>query len=103
MEDSRKATVADPDLGPGAFLTHGMGKNQNPDHISESLESIFWDPESFLPWNRDGKIRIRDKHPWLAGGVCTIFRLSQETEVLDRKLLCSAIEKIRFTFHRFES
>jgi hypothetical protein len=21
------------------------------------------DPESFLPWIRDGKIRIRDKHP----------------------------------------
>jgi len=51
-----------------------------PDHISKSLETIFWDlkylhclmwirirdPESFLPWIRDGKIRgsgIRDKHP----------------------------------------
>jgi hypothetical protein len=54
------------------------------DHISESLETIFWikilkffdadadpdqgswnllvfDPESGFP---DGKIRIRDKHPW---------------------------------------
>ncbi len=41
----------------------------NPDHISESLETIFWvkilkffdeDPVSVI-W--DGKIRIRDKHP----------------------------------------
>jgi hypothetical protein len=48
--------VADPDPGSGAFLTpgseSGMGKNQdpdlgsgpgmnNPDHISENLETIF--------------------------------------------------------------
>jgi hypothetical protein len=32
-------SVADP--GYGAFLTPGPGMN-NPDHISESLETIFW-------------------------------------------------------------
>jgi hypothetical protein len=50
-----KSSVADPDLGSGAFLTPGSGirewKNSDPgsgtgmniqDHISESLESIFW-------------------------------------------------------------
>jgi hypothetical protein len=48
-------SVTDPDQGSGAFLTpgSGMGKKSgsgpgsgsemnNPDHISESLESIFW-------------------------------------------------------------
>ncbi len=47
----------------------------SPDHIYfESLETIFGlkilkffyadpDPEIFWPWIRDGKIRIRDKHP----------------------------------------
>ncbi len=73
------------DLGSGAFLTPGSGmvKNQSGsgmnilDHFSENLEKflglktlnkflirirdagsgIFW------PWIRDGKIRIRDKHP----------------------------------------
>jgi hypothetical protein len=44
------ASVADPDQGSGAFLTpgSGMGKKSgsgsglnNPDHISESLETIF--------------------------------------------------------------
>jgi hypothetical protein len=56
----------------------GWSKNQDPDHIPESLETVFGlkilklfdaDPESFDPvslsriW--DGKIRIgiRDKHP----------------------------------------
>jgi hypothetical protein len=73
-------SVADPDSGSGAFLTpgSGMGKYQdpgsgsgsgmnNPDHISESLETIFWvkilkcfdaDPGSGME-----NIRIRDKHP----------------------------------------
>jgi hypothetical protein len=55
-----KTSVADPDPGSGAFLTPGSGirntgwvKNQdpypdpgsgmnNPDHISESLETMFW-------------------------------------------------------------
>jgi hypothetical protein len=46
----KKYSVADPDPGPGAFLTpgSGMGKKSgsgswknNPDHISESLETIF--------------------------------------------------------------
>jgi hypothetical protein len=49
------SSVADPDPGSGAILTHGSGmaKNQDldpesgsglniPDHISESLETIFW-------------------------------------------------------------
>jgi hypothetical protein len=44
-------SVADPDSGSGAFLTpeSGMGKKSgsgsgmnNPDHISESLETIIW-------------------------------------------------------------
>jgi hypothetical protein len=52
----------------------------NPDHISESLETIFWvkilkfivaDPGTWMEkirirdryGIRDGKIRIRDKHP----------------------------------------
>jgi hypothetical protein len=41
-----------------------MGKNQDPEHISESLETIFWvkilkffdadaDPGIFLTWIRD--------------------------------------------------
>ncbi len=34
-------SVADPDPGSGAFLTPVSGMN-NPDHISESLETIFW-------------------------------------------------------------
>jgi hypothetical protein len=67
------------DPGSGAFLTprsggwvinqdpgSGSGIN-NPDHISESLETIFWvkirkffdaDPGSGME-----KIRVRDKHP----------------------------------------
>jgi hypothetical protein len=45
------SSVADPDPGFGAFLTSrsGMGKKSgsgsgmnNPDHVSESLETIFW-------------------------------------------------------------
>jgi hypothetical protein len=43
-----QSSVADPDPGSGAFLTlgSGMGKKSgsgmnNPDHISESLETIF--------------------------------------------------------------
>ena len=66
-------SVADPDPGSGTFLTpgSGMGKNpwsgsglNNPDHISESLETFFWvkilkffdaDPGSGME-----KIQIRD-------------------------------------------
>ncbi len=78
------------DLGSGAILTPGSGwlKNQdpgsrsrmnNPNHISESLGTIFWvkilkffdadaeaDPGSgnlFDPGSEMVKIRIRDKHP----------------------------------------
>ncbi len=47
------SSVADPDAGSGAFLTpvlgSGMGKKSRsgsamfiPDHIIESLETIFW-------------------------------------------------------------
>ncbi len=44
-------SVGDPDPGSGAFLTPGSGMGRksgsrsgmnNPDHISESLETIFW-------------------------------------------------------------
>jgi hypothetical protein len=36
----------------------------NPDHISESLSTIFWVKIlKFFDATRDGKIRIRDKHP----------------------------------------
>jgi hypothetical protein len=50
----RKISVADPDPGSGDFFIpldqdSGMGKSQDPDpgrifpdHISESLETIFW-------------------------------------------------------------
>ncbi len=80
--------MRDPDPGSGAFLTpgSGMGKKSRsgsgmdiPDQISESLETIFWvkilkfvdaDPEIFLTLTRDGKIRIRDKHP----GSATLHR-----------------------------
>jgi hypothetical protein len=58
----------------GTFLTpgSGMGKKSgsgmnNPDHVSESLETIFWvkilkffDAD---PGSDKEKIRIRDKHP----------------------------------------
>jgi hypothetical protein len=45
------SSVADPDSGSGAFLTPGSGIGKklgsgsgmtNPDHISESLRTIFW-------------------------------------------------------------
>ncbi len=75
-----KYSVADPgprDPVPFWPQAPGSGSEMNnniPDHISESLETIFRlkilkslmrirDPESFWPWIRDGKIRIRDKHP----------------------------------------
>jgi hypothetical protein len=45
----------------------GSGMN-NPDHISESLETIFWVKIlNTLMWICDGKkIWIRDKHPRFA-------------------------------------
>jgi hypothetical protein len=70
-------SVADPDPGSGAFLTpgSGTGKNSgsgprmnNPDHIFESLENIFW-VKILKFFDRSGmekfgsgiaKIRIRD-------------------------------------------
>jgi hypothetical protein len=56
VPDKPILSVADPDLGSGAFLTpvsgirigfgFGMEKSGSginiPDHISESLETIFW-------------------------------------------------------------
>ncbi len=83
-------SVADPDLGSGAFLTpgSGMGKKSgsgsgsgmnNPDHISESLRTIFWVKINSLMRIRDGKSSdlgwktfgsgILDKHP----GSTTLF------------------------------
>jgi hypothetical protein len=55
-------SVADPDPASGAFLTPGtrIGKKsgsgsgmENPDHISESLETVFW--VKILMRIRDGK------------------------------------------------
>ncbi len=85
-------SVADPDPGSGAFLTPGSGMSKksgsgsgmnNPDHISESLETSFGvkilnffygDPG----WKKFGsgmeKIRIRDKHPGSAT-LLTLFNL----------------------------
>jgi hypothetical protein len=87
-------SVADPDTGSGAFVTPGSGMNIL-DHISESLETIFWfkiiklfdadpDPGSenlVDPGSGMEKIRIREKHPgsatlltWLRYGI--LWRLS---------------------------
>jgi hypothetical protein len=60
-------------MGKNLYPDPGSGMNI-PDHFSESLETNFWvknteknyadpDPGSFRHWIRDGKIRIRDKHP----------------------------------------
>jgi hypothetical protein len=77
-ENTGLGSVADPDPGSGAFLTpesrtvknlgSGSGMN-NPDHISESLETIFWvkivkffyaDPGWIKFGSGMEKIRIRD-------------------------------------------
>jgi hypothetical protein len=51
IELTVKNSVADPDPGSGYFLTPGSGSGKksgsgsgmnNPDHISESMETIFW-------------------------------------------------------------
>ncbi len=75
--------MSDPDPGSGALLTSGsgMGKKSgsgsgmnNPDHNSESLESVFWvkllksllrirDGKNLNPGSGMEKIRFRDKHP----------------------------------------
>jgi hypothetical protein len=64
----RLSSVADPGSGSGMGKKSGSGMN-NPDHISESLKTIFWvnilkffdaDPGSEI---RNGKVRIRDKLP----------------------------------------
>ncbi len=82
------ASVADPDPGSGAFLTPGSGTRNlgwgkiririrdqdlsgrnNPDHISENLETMFWVKILKFFWRiRDQgsgmeKILIRDKYP----------------------------------------
>jgi hypothetical protein len=60
-----------------------LGSGKNPDHISERLETTFWvkilkffdadpDPGSFRSRIRDGKVRIRDKHPGSATLVPTL-------------------------------
>ncbi len=73
-----KPSVADPDSGSVAFLTPGSGIKKksgsgsrmiNADHISESLETIFWDKifkffYAYLGWKYFGsgmeKFRLRD-------------------------------------------
>ncbi len=62
-------SVADPKLGSDGFLTpgSGMGKKSgsgsgmnNPDHISDSLETIvFWSGSGMEKFRSE----IRDKHP----------------------------------------
>ncbi len=71
--------VADPDLGSSAFYApgSGMGKKSgsgsginNPDHISESLETIFWTKilkffkffDADPGWKKFGS-GMRDKYP----------------------------------------
>ena len=66
-------SVADPNQGTGACFTPGstMSKKSTgmniPDHISESLETIFCLKTYFLTLDpagiRDGKIRIRNNYP----------------------------------------
>ncbi len=80
-----RSSVANPDPGSVAFLTpgSGMGKKSgsgsgmnNPDHISESLETMFWIKIlKFFdanPVSRMEKMRIRNKHP----GSATLERSS---------------------------
>jgi hypothetical protein len=71
-------SVADPDPGSGAFLTPGSGMDKksgsgsgmnNPDHIFESLETIFWvkllkffDADCVTGYGKE-KFWIRDKNP----------------------------------------
>jgi hypothetical protein len=60
------SSVADP--GSGAFLTAGPGMNI-PDHISESLETMFLGLNRYL--NALMRIRIRDLEyflPWIGDG-----------------------------------
>ncbi len=78
-------------LDPGCVKKSRSGSRMNiPDHISESLETIFWvkilkffdadtDPESFWPWIRNGKTRswIQDKHPGSATLTPVFKRLNQ--------------------------
>jgi hypothetical protein len=95
------SSAADPDPRSGAFLTPGSGMGiklgsesgmNNSDHISESLETIFWvkklkffDADPGSGWEKSGsemgknpdtrweKIRILDKHP----GSATLIFLQQ--------------------------
>jgi hypothetical protein len=65
-------SVADQDPGSSAILTPGSGSGSvfgmnNPDHISDSLETIFW-VKILIFFDADKgsgmeKIQIRDKHP----------------------------------------
>ncbi len=61
-------SVTDPDPGSGTFLSPWIRDSglTSPDHISDSLETIFWFKylnslkrmrirESSFPWIRDGK------------------------------------------------
>jgi hypothetical protein len=64
-------SVADPDPGSGALLTPGSGMNNHLDHISESLETIFWVKilkffDANQGWKKLGSvIIIPDPQHWL--------------------------------------
>jgi hypothetical protein len=84
--------------GSGAFLTPGSGmgtksrsgsgiriRDEHPGEYFRELRNSFLvkntlmqirirDSESFWPWIRAGKIRIRDKHPGAAALTCTEYR-----------------------------
>jgi hypothetical protein len=69
-------SVADPDSESNAFLTPGSGSGMNnPDHISQSLETIFWVKIILILWcgSMMEKNWIRDKHPGIgyATLICT--------------------------------
>jgi hypothetical protein len=92
------------DPGSGAFLTPldpGSEMN-NPDHISESLETIFWakilkffytDPGYGMEKIRirDGKIRIRDKHP---GSAALVSYLDHDGEADPGRLSLEGVQAL---------
>jgi hypothetical protein len=79
--DPRSGAILNPGSGIGKKSGSGSGMN-NPDHTTESLETIFWVNKKLKFFNKDPgwkkfesgmkkfgsgirneKIRIRDKHP----------------------------------------
>ncbi len=80
-------SVADPDPGSGMCKMSGSGsgtriRDEQPDHISESLETIFWvtkcgsgiwnERNSDPGWKKFGS-GIRDKHPGSATATLLIY------------------------------